>query len=70
MCCLWCCGFGAAVSDSAGVGYGIVDAGYYVASETASYVLVVLLVIVLVLMALLVVVMEAVVLDFGGVCCD
>ncbi len=64
MCCLWCCGFDAAVSDCAGVGYGIVAEGYYVAGEAASYVLVVLLVIVVVVMALLVVVVEAVVLDF------
>ena len=70
LCCLWCCGFGAALSDIAGVSYGSVAAGgvagYYVAVETASYVLVEFTVMVLVVMALLV----AVVVDIGGGCND
>ena len=67
MCCLWCCGFGAALSDIAGVGYGSVAAGgvsgYYVAVEAASYVLVELTVMVMALPV-------AVVVDIGGGCND
>ena len=70
LCCLWCCGFCAALSDIAGVGYGSVAAcgvtGYYVAVEAASYVLVELTVMVLVVMALPL----AVVVDIGGGCND
>ena len=65
LCCLWCCGFFAALSDIAGVGYSCVAAGG-VAVEAASYVLDELTVMVLVVMALLV----AVVVDIGGGCSD